>query len=84
MRSLCRTRGNPTIHEWSNTTEPTESATLQSPQSNSGQSGEAPLIAPGSVIPVQLAKSIDAKKVKTGDEVEAKVTEYLKQRMGRL
>ncbi len=35
-------------------------------------------IAPGSVIPVQLTKSIDAKKVKTGDEVEAQVTEDLK------
>src|SRR5579863_6776661 len=35
-------------------------------------------IAPGSVIPVQLTKSIDAKKMKTGDEVDAKVTEDLK------
>ena len=41
-------------------------ATLQSPQSKSGQPSEAPRIAPGSVIPVQLTKSIDAKKVKTG------------------
>ena len=44
-------------------------ATLQSPQSKSGQLSEAPRIAPGSVIPVQLTKSIDVKKVKTGDEV---------------
>jgi hypothetical protein len=35
-------------------------------------------IAPGSVIPVQLTKSVDAKKVKTGDEVDAKVTQDLK------
>ena len=35
-------------------------------------------IAPGSVIPVQLTKSIDAKKVKAGDEVEAKVTQDMK------
>ncbi|MGA8622215.1 MAG: hypothetical protein WB660_27305 [Candidatus Sulfotelmatobacter sp.] len=35
-------------------------------------------IAPGSVIPVQLTKSVDAKKVKTGDEVDAQVTEDLK------
>jgi hypothetical protein len=38
----------------------------------------APRIAPGSVIPVQLTKSLDAKKVKTGDEVDAKVTEDMK------
>src|SRR5258708_30475019 len=33
---------------------------------------------PGSVIPVQLTKSIDAKKVKAGDEVEAKGTQDMK------
>ena len=32
-------------------------------------------IAPGSVIPVQLSKTIDSKKVKPGDEVAAKVTQ---------
>jgi len=36
------------------------------------------------VIPVQLTKSIDAKKVKTGDEVEAKVTEDLKAENGEI
>jgi hypothetical protein len=35
-------------------------------------------IAPGSVIPVELTKSIDAKKARPGDEVEAKVTQDLK------
>lgn len=35
-------------------------------------------IAPGSVIPVLLTKSIDAKKVKIGDPVEAKVTQDLR------
>jgi hypothetical protein len=35
-------------------------------------------IAPGSVIPVQLTKTVDAKKVKTGDEVIAKVTMDMK------
>jgi hypothetical protein len=35
-------------------------------------------IAPGSVIPVQLTKTIDAKKAKPGDEVVAKVTMDLK------
>ena len=36
------------------------------------------------MIPVQLTKSIDAKKVKTGDEVEAKVTEDLKAENGEI
>lgn len=35
-------------------------------------------IAPGSVIPVELTKTIDAKKAKTGDEVMAKVTQDMK------
>jgi len=50
----------------------------QPDQSNLGQATEAPRIAPGSVIPVQLTKTVDAKKVKTGDEIEAKVTQDLK------
>ena len=52
--------------------------TAQSAANSSGQANGAPRIAPGSVIPVQLTKTIDAKKVKTGDEVEAKVTQDLK------
>jgi hypothetical protein len=49
-----------------------------------GQQSDAPKIAPGSVIPVQLTKGIDAKKVKTGDQVEAKVTQDLKTATGVL
>jgi hypothetical protein len=41
-------------------------------------------IAPGSVIPVELTKSIDAKKVKTGDEVQAEVTKDLKAEDGEV
>lgn len=44
----------------------------------------APRFSPGSVIPVQLTKSIDAKKVKSGDEVLAKVTEDLKATNGEV
>jgi hypothetical protein len=61
-------------------------------QSNSGQSNPSqsnpgaptgePRIAPGSVIPVQLTKTIDAKKLKTGDEIEAKITQDLKSGKG--
>ncbi len=41
-------------------------------------------IAPGSVIPVLLTKTIDARKAKTGDEVVAKVTQDLKTNSGEL
>ena len=43
-----------------------------------------PRIAPGSVIPVQLVKTVDAKKVKTGDEVVAKVTMDMKTGTGEV
>ena len=42
-----------------------------------------PRIAAGSVIPVQLTKTIDAKKMKTGDPVEARVTQDLKSGTGK-
>lgn len=41
-------------------------------------------IAPGSVIPVELSKSIDAKKIRSGDEVSAKVTQDLKTNNGEV
>ncbi len=40
--------------------------------------GNHPKIAPGSVIPVELTKTVDAKKAKTGDQVVAKVTQDMK------
>jgi len=55
-----------------------------SPSGNSPQSASASRIAPGTVIPVELTKSIDAKKVKTGDEVVAKVTMDLKTNSGEM
>jgi hypothetical protein len=39
-------------------------------------------IAPGSVIPVQLSKTVDAKKAKTGDQVIATVTQDMKTSSG--
>jgi len=48
----------------------------------SAQTSEPVRIAPGSVIPVQLSKGLDAKKVKNGDAVEAKVAEDLKTQKG--
>ncbi len=48
----------------------------------SSQAGPVTRIAPGSVIPVSLAKTVDAKKVKVGDEIVAKVTQDLKSNSG--
>lgn len=45
-------------------------------------SGPAARIAPGSVIPVSLTKTVDAKKAKVGDEVVAKVTQDMKSNSG--
>jgi hypothetical protein len=49
---------------------------------SSAPAGSASRIAPGSVIPVQLTKSIDAKKAKQGDEVIAKVTQDIRNNAG--
>jgi|ERR1700722_11587281 len=63
---------------------PAQGAANNSAQTGSAQAGATPRIAPGSVIPVQLTKSIDAKKVKTGDEIEAKVTQDMKSGNGEI
>src|SRR5579864_6955461 len=49
---------------------------------NQKQSWSSMKIAPGSVIPVQLSKTVDAKKAKTGDEVVATVTQDMKTNSG--
>lgn len=48
------------------------------PPADTAQPAAKERIAPGSVIPVQLIKTIDAKKAKPGEEVDAQVTEDLK------
>jgi hypothetical protein len=53
------------------------------PQMSAPQANHAK-IAPGSVIPVQLTKTIDAKKAKTGDEVLARVTMDMKTSTGEV
>jgi hypothetical protein len=53
-------------------------------QSNTPQPTNNLRIAPGSVIPVQLTKTIDAKKSKAGEEVYAQVTEDLKAGSGEI
>ncbi len=51
---------------------------------NQAQPAGAPRIAPGSVIPVELTKTVDAKKAKTGDEVVAKVAQDMKTSTGEV
>jgi len=66
-------------------------APAQAPAQTSGQTAahagepnQTIKIAPGSVIPVQLTKTVDAKKAKAGDQVEAKVVQDLKTNSGEL
>lgn len=49
-----------------------------------GPAAHGAKIAPGSVIPVELTKTVDAKKAKTGDEVVARVTQDMKTNSGEL
>jgi hypothetical protein len=68
-----------------NTPQPAnqQTASAQAAQSTSAQINGV-RIAPGSVIPVELTKTIDSKKLKTGEEVEAKVTQDLKTQDGEV
>jgi hypothetical protein len=67
---------------------PSQSQTAAPPQTseptNPTQSGKVTRIAPGSVIPVSLTKTIDARKAKAGDTVVAKVTQDMKSKSGEV
>ena len=63
-------------------TQPVPAA--QAPTNEPPAANGTPKIAPGSVIPVQLTKTVDAKKAKTGDQVEAKVTQDMKTSSGEV
>jgi hypothetical protein len=75
-------------------TTPSQSpSTPEPPTATSEQSETSPAsiptnpvtrLAPGSIIPVTLTKTIDAKKVKSGDPVVASVTQDLKSNDGRV
>jgi hypothetical protein len=56
----------------------------QAASSTSNPAGAPTRIAPGSVIPVSLSKTIDAKKVKTGDQVVTIVTQDMKTTSGNV
>ena len=83
----------PAIAQNTPSSSSSEGASQPQPSTPAGQSASAatqpgtpasnPLkIAPGSVIPVQLQKTVDAKKAKTGDEVVATVTQDMKTNSG--
>ena len=63
-------------------TAPAQPQATANPAAN--PANETVKIAPGSVIPVQLTKTIDAKKAKQGDEVVAKVTMDMKTDGGQI
>ncbi len=62
----------------------TQSSSTSTASATSGQPNHVSKIAPGSVIPVQLTKKVDAKKAKVGDPVEAKVTQDMNTSNGQL
>jgi hypothetical protein len=65
--------------------QPVNAAPTQAAQPGaSAPSGPVTRIAPGSVIPVSLTKTLDAKKARTGEEVVAKVTQDMKSSTGEL
>jgi hypothetical protein len=68
--------------------EPQQPAASQTPTASApatesaAPASNSPKIAPGSVLPAQLTKSIDAKKAKKGDEVVATITQDLRNNAG--
>ena len=60
----------------------TPPASAPATESTPGPASNSPKIAPGSVLPAQLTKSIDAKKAKKGDEVVAKIMQDLRNNAG--
>ena len=66
--------------------KPSSSAQQQerNTEKNGSEAAGIKRLAPGSILPVQLTKGIDAKKIKTGDEVVAKVTQDMKNNSGEV
>ena len=63
---------------------PAQTTAQPAPASGTAPATTTPRLAPGSVIPAELTKTVDAKKVKTGDEVVAKVTQDLRNNAGTI
>lgn len=67
-----------------NTPDPNAQPASSASPASATSAANSPKIAPGSVIPVQLTKTVDAKKVKTGEEVVALVTMDMKNQAGEV
>jgi hypothetical protein len=65
-------------------TAPAEQSQAPQPAASQGAANAPKRIAAGSVIPVSLTKTLDAKKAKSGDEVVAKVSQDLKTNTGEV
>ena len=65
-------------------TPPSSPNEASQPATAAGAASNPLKIAPGSVIPVQLTKTVDAKKAKTGDQVVAVVTQDMKNEGGEI
>jgi hypothetical protein len=79
--------GIPSSRAAQTTPSPTTSPQASQPSMSEGSTvpeANRLRIAPGSVIPVELTKGVDSKKVKTGDEVDAKVTQDLRTDQGQI
>jgi len=63
-------------------TTPASGATATQPANS--EAGNPKRLAPGSLIPVELTRTIDAKKAKTGDQVVAKVTQDMRSTTGQV
>ena len=75
---------NPQTPSPSPSTSQPAPATPAQPGSATGATPNQKKISPGSVIPAQLAKKVDAKKAKKGDEVVAKVPQDLPSTSGQI
>jgi hypothetical protein len=76
--------GAPPEAQSSTTEQPAAPTTSAPATAGTAPANAAPKIAPGSVLPVELTKGINAKKAKKGDEVVAKVTQDLRNTQGVL
>jgi hypothetical protein len=74
----------PPDREGSSAGRPSPSSTPAQATAATAPAASASRIPAGSVIPVELLKTIDAKKAKSGDEVTARVTQDMRNRAGNL
>ncbi len=84
MTGFAMAQGSSTPSANSPASQPQTPTTRPAPQAAASAEARPTRIAPGSILPVLLTKTIDAKKAKTGDEVVAKVTQDMKTTSGEI